>query len=164
MKIGINLCCFFKFRTYSLSHANRFPHHSDRSDANNKGGLFLEKISENFPISPYFWRFLILTLSSSTTLKCPYQSSRRAIAIKTFSATIALEGALIRNKMMPVVAGNCERKANSPKSLSKVKRIRFSAWARLNTWGSEMPGESILRLHRVRFVSKLQQHQGGSFR
>ncbi|BAG03774.1 unknown protein [Microcystis aeruginosa NIES-843] len=55
-------------------------------------------------------------MSSSITVKCPYQSSRNEITLATFSATTDAEGTLILNKIIPTLAGNLERKASYPKS------------------------------------------------
>jgi len=66
---------------------------------------------------------------SSTTAKCPAQSVRLSSAATATRATCAEDGVEMRNKMMPLETGSLARKANSPKSLSKVTRIRSSARA-----------------------------------
>ena len=50
----------------------------------------------------------------------------------------------MRNNTTPHVPGNGDALANSPKSLSKVSRIRSSRAARASTSGSPVPGASIL--------------------
>jgi hypothetical protein len=65
--------------------------------------------------------------SSSTTAKCPAQSVRLSSAATATRATCAGEGIEIRKRMIPFEAGSPNRNANSPKSLSKVTRIRPSA-------------------------------------
>ncbi len=80
---------------------------------------------------------------SSMTEKCPAQSSRLSRTATATSATCAAEGALMRNKMMPAEEERPRRKANSPKSLSKVIKIRCSEAARFTTSSSGLPGESV---------------------
>jgi len=50
----------------------------------------------------------------------------------------------MRNKLTPHAAGKPETLANSPKSLSKVRRIRASLAAQASTSGSLVPGAAIL--------------------
>ena len=73
---------------------------------------------------------------SSTTEKCPAQSEREARAFTATRATDAGALSEILKRTTPLVAGRPERKANSPKSLSKVNRIRFSDSARDKTCSS----------------------------
>jgi hypothetical protein len=69
----------------------------------------------------------------STTEKCPAQSSR---AIRTSAMTFPTPvgpSAGKRNRTIPQVAGNPERHASSPKSLSKVRSTRASSRLRAST-------------------------------
>jgi len=88
-------------------------------------------------------RDLMRTRPGSTTEKCPAQSSRLPMMLAMAGPTSAGEGIGIRNRTMPAVAGNPERQASSPKSLSKVRRTRFSRMACANTSESELPGASV---------------------
>lgn len=64
--------------------------------------------------------------SSSTTAKCPAQSVRLSKAATARRTTYEGEDSEIRNKTMPLDAGSPQRKASSPKFLSKVTRMRDS--------------------------------------
>ncbi len=79
----------------------------------------------------------------STTEKWPAQSARLAIAAQTCAASWAEVPACNRNSTIPQPVGNPAWNAKSPKSLSKVRRIRCSATARDRTCGSVLAGASV---------------------
>ena len=62
-----------------------------------------------------------------TTPKKPAQSGRARTAARTSGAISTGSCGVTRNRSIPHEAGNAALKANSPKSLSKVRSVRFSA-------------------------------------
>ena len=80
------------------------------------------------------------TLISSTTANCPCQSSRESIIATTMSTRRFKSSIGSRSRMIPQVAGNDHRNANSPKSLSNVTRIRSRWIANSITCVSVIPG------------------------
>jgi hypothetical protein len=69
----------------------------------------------------------------STTEKCPGQSSRDVRTSAMTLPTPAGPSAGKRNSTIPQLAGNPERHASSPKSLSKVRSTRASSRLRAST-------------------------------
>jgi hypothetical protein len=69
----------------------------------------------------------------STTEKCPAQSSRDIRTSAMTLPTPAGPSAGKRNSTIPQLAGNPERQASSPKSLSKVRSTRASFRLRAST-------------------------------
>lgn len=91
---------------------------------------------------PTSGNFLIRTWYSSATAKLPAQSLREVITVRTRRTVNSGERGANRNNTTPEDAGNRDRNANSPKSLSKVRRMRLFATARFKTVWSSIPGES----------------------
>jgi hypothetical protein len=79
----------------------------------------------------------------STTEKCPDQSSRDIRTSAMILPTPAGPSAGKRNSKIPQLAGNPERHASSPKSLSKVRSTRASSRPRASTSSSVIPGASV---------------------
>lgn len=88
-------------------------------------------------------RDLLRTRPGSMTKNCPAQSSRPSKMLTMTVPTSAGDGMGRRNRTMPQDAGRPALQASSPKSLSKVRRIRFSRTARSNTSPSRLPGASV---------------------
>jgi len=84
------------------------------------------------------------TRPGSMTEKWPAQSSRAVIRSARRCPTSSGPGIGMRNRMMPHPAGKAAALANSPKSLSKVRRIRPSLAAHDSTSGSLAPGAAVL--------------------
>src|ERR1700730_16912656 len=86
----------------------------------------------------------IRTRPGSTTEKCPAQSSRAVIRSVRRAPTSLGFGIAMRNNTTPRVAGSADARASSPKSLSKVSRIRASRAAQARTSGSPVPGAAVV--------------------
>jgi hypothetical protein len=78
------------------------------------------------------------------TEKLPGQSSRAVISAASRSPASSGFGIGIRSNTTPLVRGSADPLASSPKSLSKVSKIRWSRAAHASTSGSGMPGATIL--------------------
>lgn len=77
---------------------------------------------------------------SSITEKCPPQSVRLFKIETAVCAILDGDEGIIRNKIIPGETFNFLLKTNSPKSLSKVIKIRFSFTAISKTSASVIPG------------------------
>ena len=86
----------------------------------------------------------IRTRPGSMTEKQPAQSSRTRIRLAICRPASLGFGVGVRSKMTPQDGGSDDPLANSPKSLSKVKRIRSSRTAQSRTWWSGIPGATVL--------------------
>jgi len=91
----------------------------------------------------------IRTRPGSMTEKLPVQSSRALISAASRSPASSGFGIGIRINTTPQVRGSTDPRANSPKSLSKVSKIRCSRAAPCqylgaSTSGSGMPGATVL--------------------
>src|SRR5713226_7960295 len=80
----------------------------------------------------------------SMTEKWPAQSSRDATMLLSRDPISPGFGIGMRNSTTPHVSGNADALASSPKSLSKVSRMRSSRVAHASTSGSLIPGVTFL--------------------
>src|SRR5882757_5271986 len=78
------------------------------------------------------------------TEKEPAQSSRAVIRSASRCPTLPGLGIGMRSKTTPHVRGSADPLASSPKSLSKVSRMRSSRAAHASTSGSVVPGAATL--------------------
>jgi len=80
--------------------------------------------------------------SRVTTQKFPLRSGCDFTSAKATSAASSGDSGMSRNRTTPLPAESPRRKTSSPKSLSKVKRIRWPSEQRPATSSSAMPGHS----------------------
>src|ERR1700726_325491 len=80
----------------------------------------------------------------SMTEKWPAQSSRDVIMLPSRDPISPGFGIGMRNSTTPPVLGSADALASSPKSLSKVSRVRSSRIPHASTSGSLIPGAAFL--------------------